>query len=450
MKCTRWCQRKHQVLSVVRQPRSGLAIFLFTMVVLGVQGCGKPKAMDALWSADLVDDNGFARNPVWFQAKQTGQAPNTCTFCPCGNEDPQAWKAAANCTNQTLETNSSFECFGHWNWFPVEYEGTVFWGGHSNSWYDDDDYYFDIARSDLALQTDGGNGARLLHLEFDSEQTVDYWDDTQTWWDDFHHNGVDNNDQAAKDRVDGHFVMVIGLLGLDKQHNVPSELNPVYAMFVHVQDDATQDRWAFFVKNWGNEGFCGDNEENLDRRTILVRIRHPGATSFSFSENVYVYGDDEGERNQQNWTYQPLQDGVLLTFSLRDPSKQVGFVGDLTFNWGGTGTGAAGQAAPQTSKSRPLEPEGDGDRVLKAKIDRLDPTAQKILYQQVKNLTHHPKCQIKKGTRGTSPLTEPVKPAGTRPDYGKIVKAVPDPAQRARKTRDREFVLSFLKAHGID
>jgi hypothetical protein len=436
--------------------RAGLDILLFALIVFGAQGCSKPKAMDAVWSQDLVDDNAFARNPVWYQAKQTGQAPNACTFCPCDSEDPQAWKGAANCSDQTVDTNSSFECFGHWNWYPVEYEGTVFWGGHSNSFYDDDDYYFDIDRNDHALQTDGGNGPRLLHLEFDSEQTVDYWDDTHTWWDDFHHNAVDNNDETARGRVDGKSAIVIGELGLDKQHNVPSELNPVYAMFVHVQDDAAQDRWAFFVKNWGNEGYCGDNEVNLDRRKLQVRIQHPGATSFGLSDNVYVYGDDENERNQQSWTYQPLSDGVLLTFWLRDPTKQVGFVGDLTINWGtttGTQPGGAlslNRTATPTSQSRVLTANEDGDKLLKSKVDKLDKTAQQILYKEVKNLTHHSKPEIKRGTKDTSPPPERDKPKGRFPDYGSIVKRAPDPVLRAKKAKNREFVLSFLKAHGIE
>ena len=67
--------------------------------------------------------------------------------------------------------------------------------------------------------------------------TVDYWDDTNTWWDDFHHNYVDNNDEAAHGHIDGKFAIIVGLLGLDSQHGVHSELHPVYAMFVHVQDE---------------------------------------------------------------------------------------------------------------------------------------------------------------------------------------------------------------------
>lgn len=451
------CSDSRRTISAPTHIRRLVSILAFAALSLSVQGCNKPKAMDVLWSNDLVDDNGFARNPVWSHMKQTGQVPNACSFCPCDNEDPQAWKAADNCTNQTLETNSSLECFGHWNWFPVEYEGVVTWGGHSNSWYDDDDYYFDVARSDRALQTDGGNGARLVHLEFNSEETVDYWDDTNTWWDDFHHNAVDHSDQTAHDRIDGKDVIIIGLFGLDKQHDVPSELHPVYAMFVHVQDDPIQDKWAFFVRNWGDEGYCGDNQENLDRRTIKVRIRHPGATSVTLQDNAYVYGDDEDERNQQSWSYQVVNDGILLTFSLRDPSKQVGFVGDLTINWGGasvtqqTAGSSSQRATAQAGQSQRLSETDEGDTALKAKIDKLDPTAQKLLYRQVKNLMpHHPKPQVKRATKDTSPPPELAKSQDRFPNYGTIVKSVKDPASRARKEKIREVVLSFLKAHGIE
>jgi hypothetical protein len=171
----------------------------------------------------------------------------------------------------------------------------------------------EVKRPDRSLEVTGSdpNG---LHIEFDSEETVDNWDDTGTWWDDFHHNYVDQDNAGS--RINGKFVIVIGLLGLDSQHSRPSELNPVYAMFVHVQDDPASDQWAFFVKNWGNEGFCGDNEEYLDtlrRNTLMIRIPHPGATNFTLGQNVYVYGDEEDERNKQSWTFQPVTDGALLT-----------------------------------------------------------------------------------------------------------------------------------------
>ena len=127
--------------------RASAAAMVCVVAMIAAQGCTptSPRAMDVVLSNDLLDDNVFARNPNWHRMVETGQSPNACSFCPCENESPVAWSALANCTQQPLHTNNSAECFGHWNWFPVEYEGTVSWSGHSNSVYDDDDYFFDMS-----------------------------------------------------------------------------------------------------------------------------------------------------------------------------------------------------------------------------------------------------------------------------------------------------------------
>jgi len=426
---------------------------LLGLVLLGVPGCSRDKTMDVLWASNPIDDNGLAKNPVWAGMRRTGQAPAPCGVCPCGSQDPAAWRSARDCTDALVETNSSLECFGHWNWLPVQYEGILTWGGHSNSWYDDDDYYMEAKRADRSLETASRDG---LHLEFDSEETVDYWDDTSTWWDDFHHHYVDDNDQAAAGRINGKDAILIGLLGLDSQHDVHSELNPVFAMFVHVNTDPANDQWAFFVKNWGNEGYCGDNEEYLDavrQNTIKIRIPHPGASAYTLKQNVYVYGDDEDERNQQSWSYQVVPDGALLTFNMRDPSKQVGFTGDLTFTWSDKGTPVvikgdekpAGEALLPSSRG-----SDDGDAKLKARLQRLSPADQRLLTQQLRNLSQHPRPTAKVGTLSTSSVeAPPTKPPGAYPTNENLVHSVKNPAHLARKAKTREFVLSFLQARGI-
>ena len=442
--------------------RAGRMAALCLGALLAVAGCQKtPKAMDAVWTktpdpgTNTIDENGFELNPQWF----AGTQPDPCSFCPCGDENPSSWENAANCTNQTLHNNSSLECFGHWNWFPVAYTGTVFWGGHSNSWYDDDDYYFDVNRPDLALATATGNSGGV-HIEFDSEQTVDNWDDTNTWWDDFHHHYVDDSDAAAHGRIDNKEVFVIGMLGLDKQHGVHAELQPVYAMFVHVQDDASQDKWAFFVKNWGNEGYCGDNDEPLEWATqnvYRVRLRHAVGTGFNLGQNVWVYGDDDSERNAQRWDFGTDGSGLILTFHMRDPSKQCGFVGDLTINWGaasavqgpprsGAAAGAVGAGAARASASHHFDE--DGDPALKAKIDRLSPEDRRLLAEEIAKLKHHPKPQPSQGIPSTAASTPPPKPSGPYPNFGKANWGLPNPARRAERDRRHEAVLEFLRAHG--
>jgi hypothetical protein len=427
-----------------------LTFIVLGMTLLSFQSCQRQKPMDVVWSADpiKVDHNGLARNPVWAWQSQTGQLPDTCSFCPCDQNDGQSWKSAANCTDALPWTNRSGWCFGHWNWLAVEYEGTVKWAGHSSSVVDDDDYYLYIKRCDQALQTtDPRDG---VELEFDSEETVDYWDDTNTWWDDFHHNFVDH--ERANEQIDNKFAIVVALLGIDKQHGVHAELHPVYAMFVHVQDDPAQDKWAFFVRNWGNEGGCGSEQEHayFPGNSLRVLIPHPGATGFSETDNVWVYGDDEDDFKQQSWSFLQTNEGLLLTFNLQDPSKHDGFVGDLTINWGGTiRPGAVQGATPECKPLRSVIKKEDQDIELKEKFEKLDPATQELLVKQLKSLTHHPAPKLMKGTMSTAPAPERPRPRGKSPAYG-IVKSVYDTAGEARRVKQREAALAFFKAQGVE
>jgi hypothetical protein len=417
--------------------------------------------MDVILSSGLTDDNGFGRNPVWRQA-----FPNICTFCPCGqNDTPQTWNAAPNCTSQSIHQNGRGLCTHssigggtgipyHINWFPVTYEGTVAWEGHSSSVWDDDDYYLNVRREDQALETASKDG---VHIEFNSEETVDNWDDTNTWWDDFHHKGVDADDTTAHLMIDGKYVIIIGMLGADLTHTNTSELHPVYAMFVRTpMPEPTQEKWSFFVRNWGDEGFCGPNQEPLHQNTIQVRLpQRPGATKFSLTQNVFTYwNDDDNGCSKQGWSFQRVPDGVLLTFGLQQSADQCGFTGDLTIDWGVSEAPAARKiitekkVLPGIRKSPgAVDSEADGDAELKAKIDKLDPRARELLYQQLKQLAYHHNAQQKPGTQSTTPFQERLKATPSSLNSGKDLKSVPDTSPK--KSKRREFILSFLKAHGV-
>jgi hypothetical protein len=430
-----------------------------------------PKAMDIILSNSLTDDNGFGLNPVWRQS-----LPDICTFCPCGqNDTPQTWNAAPNCTSQSIHQNGRGLCTHssigggtgipyHMNWFPVTYEGTVAWEGHSSSIWDDDDYYMNVRRTDQALETAAGGG---VHLEFNSEETVDNWDDTNTWWDDFHHKGVDADDTTAHLMIDGKFVILIGMAGADLTHTNTSELHPVYAMFVRTpMPEPTQEKWSFFVRNWGDEGFCGPNQEPIPQNTIQVRIpQRPGATKFSLvGANVYNYwNDDDNGCSKQGWGYQRVPDGALFTFGLQQSADQCGFTGDLIIDWGVAESPAARKAMTATTLSPPTRkppsattrPPGvlassegeDGDAELKARIDKLTPSARALLDQQLKQLSSRHNTQKKPGTQNMAPFKERAKATPSLPNYGKDLKSVPESSPK--KAKRREFILSFLKAHGV-
>ena len=148
----------------------------------------------------------------------------------------------------------------------------------------DYDYTFNLSRDDHALYV---RGYDALHIEFDARETVNEWDrDRRTWWELFHHTGVDTGDYQAQRMIDGRFAIVIGLLGLDAPHEGKPELHPVYAMFARVNErwlpsekKVRETSWAFFVRNWGNEGYCGYDQMDLDSQVYKSpQIPPPTAT----------------------------------------------------------------------------------------------------------------------------------------------------------------------------
>jgi hypothetical protein len=246
-----------------------------------------PPPMDLVW--DSADDNGLPLNPRWRYQMITGSVPEPPTLC----------SSLAACTSQQTSTDSASICRlnpdgywqvpGHWNWFPVTLEGSISWHSHS-SW--DDDYKFEFHPPDNAGFTVSAASKGYMELEFDSDETIDHF--STPWWESFH-NAVDNSAGAAAtlqeirsgglfateeivrlleqeveyvyQMIEGRFAIVTGLFGLDCAHSdtdSSTELHPVYAMTILVNDNPADQLWAIFARNWGDEGFCSTSQHYLD------------------------------------------------------------------------------------------------------------------------------------------------------------------------------------------
>ena len=343
------------------------------------------------------------------------------------------------------------------NWYPVEYEGTITWGDHSTGLFDDDDYFFYVDRPDQALKTAASGDTRQgTEIEFDAGETVDYWDNT---------------------KLGGTISTTTMSIKTARQPTTGSMARMRFSSACWVSTPSTR-----FTRNCTRFTQCSSASKVMRPRIagascaigatrvagamrnlspaflhdnqLKVLIPHVGSQSASVTDNAWVYGDDEDEHNQQGWGYQRTNDGLLLTFSLRDPSKQVGFVGDLTINWGQPGTikqKAVARINPPVAQTRAIQIEQDDeDAVLRAKVQKLKPADQELLLQGVKKLNHHLPAARKKITLSSAPPPKVVKPAGKSPNYGSIFKSAPDPAGKARKDKQRQYIMEFLKAHGAE
>jgi hypothetical protein len=285
---------------------------------------------------------------------------------------------------------------------------------------------------------------------------VDNWDDTHTWWDNFHHNGVDVDKAHAQAMIDGNFVMVTGLLGLDANHDGKPELHPVYAMFVLLKgNDTRQSSWAFFVRNWGNEGFCGDNQEYLYTRQNTVKVQIPNVAGIT-ADNISEGAQNDDNLSPMSVSAQPFGDGIRLTFTLLPPEKQSWFVGDLTFEARPPLTTTDGGVLTAARAVRNAGNDDDKDpttAVLQSRIDKLSEASKKELYAQLRNLVQRKKSfPIKPiiiadpGKIEEARSKSPVKVAAERG----LVQRGKDAAPKSNREKKIDLVKRYLKEKGVE
>ena len=407
--------------------------------------------------ATTFDPNAFPLNPRWGKQIEQNVLPNPGQSCPLesDSDNPDDWTKSPqypNCMSDPPWFNGGFWCGPHVNLMTVAYEGTVRWDAHSSALLDDD-YTMNLTRDDAALYS---TAESEIHVEFDSDETVDNWDDTHTWWDNFHHNVVDDSDAHAHAVLDGLQLKVIGLLNLDTLHRGKTELHPAYAVFVHLNgNDPKQSSWAFFVRNWGDQGFCGSDDQPIFYHPERVQMQIPNVVSLT-SNNIWEGAQNDDNLSPMGVSIQPNGDGMLLTFTLLSPGKQSWFVGDLTFaarepvtQPAGPGRTAYSQASASSREDG--DPDKEVDAQLEAEIDKLPEAQKKDLQAKLEKLIPRKKAfQVK-----PTVLTEPAKveetsyksPRRVAVKRDATASKIPATAQNDRQKKV-EFVKKYLAEHG--
>jgi hypothetical protein len=363
------------------------------------------------------DANNLMMNPQWgWQVlhpvtMQDGEnKPNRCNFPDsidphlCGDPDfkdcsgGQATTSDApvrdrvNCVMCSFGSAWEKRHLGHVNWFPATYKGTACF---HNCSYPDMDYTFSLAPEGFAgltrwnapseRKSDNEKVPLAFHVEFDSRETVNLFKSEE--WSRFRKmagpcwskdsgipflNSCDQN--GARNFFDRQRAVVIGLMGLDSEHNVYSELHPVYALAIEKEpgklgtDGVIHDNvWLIFARNSGDEGACSTQMHPLyspadeafagplttlkllipsPEKWEVLGVRRVEPTQF-FSNNSSCpqfdyYHDDR---------YSEYGDGVMATFDLSPcggPDCAPMVEGELHLDW--RVTAPAARPAPEAAR----------------------------------------------------------------------------------------------------
>jgi len=317
-----------------------------------------------------------------------------------------------------------------------------------------------------------GDGHRLpfsegipsIGVEFDTDETVVHF--TTGWWDGFHR-AVDEMEKAEDDfkdcfdllgscsqaegrarlatltqkhwavynLVSNKDVIVTGLLGLDCAHGCFTEIHPVFAMAIRVNDDPADETWEIFVRRAGDEGFCSANEYVLGPLTkpYSMTLRLP-----SRGTAVQVVQEEWGSTSSSVSIRYPASDpakGKLVTFDI--PSYEDMVHGELHLRWTGTASAVhhppppaiptssvskmplpprVGAAAAPTPAPRVSQKEG----TVAELVDAMTPDQRRVFYSALP-----PKSPAKHAARPRSALSATPLSAPSLP-----------PALTRRRTRD--------------
>jgi hypothetical protein len=360
------------------------------------EGCppGKPlppAPFDLVWQQ--TDDSGWPLNPIWYSQKQSGAVPdpnaclnvsdkfdnNSCSTQEPTEDLPNGWNGI------WCDGFAGTSIPGHVNWMPVTYSGWTDWSDHSSN---DDDYNFRFGATSAEADTPSNvvvaptpqdpRGESTLLLEFDSDETIDHFD--TPWWSSFH-KAVDSGNVA--NLILSPQAIVTGLLGLDCEHGCGTEIHPVYSFAIEATPDPSNDVWAIFVRNWGDEGYCSSTDHQVQLTSWAIRLPWwPNATGVRVlnapdnSDHLFK-GNNSGVTGPDvTWT---VGQGVLVRFTLPWPTEHGMMNGELHLQWIFTPTRPPITVHVPPSLLATLHPkteivENDTESRLNALYQRLTPT----------------------------------------------------------------------------
>jgi hypothetical protein len=297
---------------------------------------------------DRVDPNGLPADPKWgAQIVSPGSLPNPEACKNSSGDIPNN----TSCTHQFTDQDDK-SCPGpHINWFPCTYEGAqVHWWAQSCQSCDDD-YMIFIQPSNGEGYTSNDFRGEIngygIEGEFDSDETIDHFN--TPWWTSFHAavdadgcegctDGIHSHSHSARDKINSGQpaeAIVTGLMGLDCAHACQCELHPVFALAWHVQPSTHDDEWVFFVRNWGDEGFCGSLQHYLflpENKYTFALPWKSGAADVDVLETTQW--NPYHNSNQIPAVKKVKGDAVYVTFNL-DPPRANGSMwdGELHLQW---------------------------------------------------------------------------------------------------------------------
>lgn len=378
-----------------------LALACLSLGLPLIQGCHHnpqtwtatpPPNANAPLPYDVVTDNtnsmGVTLNPKWglqsAPSKNAGDPPS----CP-------GMPYQSSCTHQTVVKDpavlpflaicafgaTNFDFIGHADWSVAEYHGAIGWENYAA----DMDYNFRLVTDKLIGTTPENPDS--IEMEMDSRELFDNFGNNPNWWWEKFALTADNMNFQELDRqihptnpTKLACGTAIGVFNLDCEHGCRSEVHPIYALAVQLDENPKSNDWAVLVRNWGNGGSCAsfDDQLLLQDFSVLLPVDAPIApVKASVQEFVGT-----GGVGCPAVSYDSSRKGEVLRFSLPPPESHGMAVMMVHMEWPeGAKTMSCPDVNVQTQEAR-LAAEAAKPSEKRNSEDRLQTLMQAVGLEQ--------------------------------------------------------------------
>jgi|GEM_PF-6912224 len=179
----------------------------------------------------------------------------------------------------------------------------------------------------------------FIELEFFAPESVDVFQ--SPWWAGLRDRvGQGRKEQpswkSGRDYLGDADGYAVGLLGLDCTHGCASELHPLYAIALRPGSpfEGTGERWVFFARNSGTEGFCSNgNQIDLGLEYLALLLRPASGTPNGYDLTSFKVLRHPADASVQ-WKLFPAAEGavLLVRFPPGDSRSQL-LEGELVLQW---------------------------------------------------------------------------------------------------------------------
>ncbi|MCP4581775.1 MAG: hypothetical protein GY839_09155 [candidate division Zixibacteria bacterium] len=203
-----------------------------------------------------------------------------------------------------------------------------------NDWPDDKYGY-------IKHYLDSTGYAPILTLEIDREESFEDWN-SHPYWQDF--DGLAGPDSPGfeavgvlgkyyyQQKVDGKQAIVLGIWTHDGAHGGRTEIHPVFGMAIQEQappnNSAGKEVWHFFIRNKGNQSFCGSHVQCTGHPAWAFRIKgRPGPCTIK-GLNGYAHEEDD---DTVYWSIARSGNDVVINTFI--PDEDDWLIGTVEIDW---------------------------------------------------------------------------------------------------------------------